>query len=317
MGPILGCLGSDTQTQRPTTAPAAAGSEIPSPSPATPDQPILITQPGELDAAVDRLVTLRGTVTDTKIPTLVNVDIESEAPDLRGSAASATGILRRRVVTQADIDRQTSEVGQFANRGPGTFYSLIDPSTGRVASAEQKGVMPASQLARSGCADRLARLIIRGDLSDGHGLSAGCTRADVETVLGVNGTTGSGSLSRLSYGWVKYGLAGKETEARVWYEGDAVILVDVGRPGVQQLADTLRAALGEPAATIQARVNQTHEEWIYPKRGLAIAVGKGLDDPADAPRRVSWLFLYAPTSLEDYVSRLGGKDEWVKRWPER
>jgi hypothetical protein len=27
--------------------------------------------------------------------------------------------------------------------------------------------------------------------------------------------------------------------------------------------------------------------------------------------------LYAPTSLEQYMQRLGGKDEWVKRRPQR
>jgi hypothetical protein len=207
-----------------------------------------------------------------------------------------------------------------------TYWVLVGPILGcagtemRTHTATPPAALtfdPPLPAATSGCTERLRALIVRGDLSGGQGLTARCTRADVESVLGVDGTAGSGSLSRLSYAWVKYGVAGKETEARVWYEDDTVILIDVGDPNVQQLPDSLRAALGEPAATFQARVNPTHEEWIYPERGLAMAVGKGLDDPADAPRRISWLFLYVPTSLEDYVTRLGGKDEWVKRWPER
>ena len=79
----------------------------------------------------------------------------------------------------------------------------------------------------------------------------------MENVLGIGGTPGRGSLSRLSHEWIKYGFAGKETEARVWYEDDTVILIDIKRPSVQQLPDALRVRLGDPAATIQARVNPT------------------------------------------------------------
>ena len=35
-----------------------------------------------------------------------------------------------------------------------------------------------------------------------------------------------------------------------------------------------------------------------------MAVGKGLDDPEDAPRRISWLCLYSPTSLEGWTLQL-------------
>jgi hypothetical protein len=66
---------------------------------------------------------------------------------------------------------------------------------------------------------------------------------------------------------------------------------------------------------MEARLGPTHEEWLYPARGLTLAVGNGLDDASDAPPHVSWFAAYPPTTLDDYVQRLGGKDPWVTRRP--
>lgn len=175
---------------------------------------------------------------------------------------------------------------------------------------------PMSQPTQS-CSDRIRALVLDGDLSGGHGLPAGCTRADAQQVLGAAGTPGSGALTGLTHAWLAYDRPGTEAKVRVWLDDDRVILIDVRRPVVAQRPDALRRALGEPAERIQARIDPTHEEWIYPDRGLTIAVGKGLDDAADAPPHVSWFAAYPPTTLDDYVKRLGGKDEWVIRRPVR
>ncbi|HLY07764.1 MAG TPA: hypothetical protein VKW04_00540 [Planctomycetota bacterium] len=88
--------------------------------------PILITDPAQLESAVGLAVVLRGVVTQAKIPTLAGVDIESSSPDLRGQAATASGWLRKTVVTQEELDRELKEKGIFGYRGPGTFYRLVD-----------------------------------------------------------------------------------------------------------------------------------------------------------------------------------------------
>ena len=88
---------------------------------------IVITSRDQLAAAVGKFVTLQGTVSNTRMPTLCGVDIESDSPDLRGQPAVATGLLEREVVTKEELDRQIAAEGQFDNRGPGTFYRLIDP----------------------------------------------------------------------------------------------------------------------------------------------------------------------------------------------
>jgi len=165
-----------------------------------------------------------------------------------------------------------------------------------------------------GCVDRI-RALVAGDLASG-GLPAGCTVSDAQRALGADGTPGSGTLTGLTHAWIKYDR-GSDTQIRVWSDGDQVILLDVKWPTGTPAVDALRRALGEPAERMQARVDPTHEEWIYPDRGLTVAVGNSLDDAAGAPPQVSWFAAYAPTTLDDYVKRLGGKDAWVVRRPQR
>jgi hypothetical protein len=165
------------------------------------------------------------------------------------------------------------------------------------------------------CADRLRALVLLGDLSSGNGLPVPCARADADAAFGANGEAGQGRLSGFSRSWMKYRIAG-DGVARVWLgEHDEVLLVDVAHPPIVEKPSELRQRLGEPALAIPARHDPTHEEWIYPDRGLTVAVGNEGDDAATA--HVSYLFVYAPTTLDDYVDRLGGKDAWVVRRPHR
>lgn len=89
--------------------------------------PIVIDDPAKREAAVGELVTVVGTLTRAKIPTVAGVDVEGEAA-LAGHRVTATGILRRRVVRAEDLEGPIA-----ATRGPGTYYYLIDPKTGQLA----------------------------------------------------------------------------------------------------------------------------------------------------------------------------------------
>lgn len=78
----------------------------------------------EVPAHVGEIVTLEGTVTETKLPTLVGVDVnevDADGHDVRGKRCHAVGRLEKKVVTQAELDREPIH----ANRGAGTFYSLV------------------------------------------------------------------------------------------------------------------------------------------------------------------------------------------------
>lgn len=81
----------------------------------------VLTQAAQLDAHVGDVVTIRGEVTNTKIPTIIGVDVQSCDPDLRGRRAEATGVLQRHVVTPEQIAE-----ANYANRGAGVFYRLKD-----------------------------------------------------------------------------------------------------------------------------------------------------------------------------------------------
>lgn len=167
----------------------------------------------------------------------------------------------------------------------------------------------------TGCVERIRTLVVAGDLSSGTGLPAGCRGADARAVLGEDGEAGSGELSSSIRSWVKYRF-GDGSIARVWLaEHDAILLIDIDHPPVREHPDALQARLGAPATTGRGRKDPTAEEWIYPDRGLTITVEGKYETPPQL--RVSYLFVYAPTTLDDYFGRLGGKDEWIRRRPQR
>ena len=70
-----------------------------------------------LEQRVGQRVVLEGVVTDSKSPQVQGVDVWG-LDAYRGRHVRVSGILRKAVVAEADIDPTT------ANRGAGTFYSL-------------------------------------------------------------------------------------------------------------------------------------------------------------------------------------------------
>ncbi len=89
-----------------------------------------------LAAAVGDLVTLRGTMSRTRIPTLLGVDVAEGSAEPE-QLAEASGWLERDDVTQAEIDARVAREGQYAHRGAGTFYRLVAPSGGGLAAAHR------------------------------------------------------------------------------------------------------------------------------------------------------------------------------------
>jgi len=92
--------------------------------------PLIITHPNDLGSAIGLLVTLRGVVSESKIPTLLGVDVTSDEPDLRGKPGEATGLLEMSTVTQEELDREQLRRGTLPTRGPGSYYRLVDPNSG-------------------------------------------------------------------------------------------------------------------------------------------------------------------------------------------
>jgi hypothetical protein len=83
----------------------------------------VIADKSDLDAYIGKIITIKGIVSNTKIPSIIGVDISSDDPDLRGKAAKATGILIKWTVKAEDVDKYSQ------NRGSGTFYRLKELSS--------------------------------------------------------------------------------------------------------------------------------------------------------------------------------------------
>lgn len=112
--------------------PAALGMAVP-----------VITSHNELDAHLGRLVAVRGTITRTKAPTILGVDVRNSS-DLDSVDAYAVGVLTRHELTADDHAESQRLYGPFASRGPGVTYHLYFDLSGRHADAKP---WPASKTA--------------------------------------------------------------------------------------------------------------------------------------------------------------------------
>ena len=73
---------------------------------------------------VGQMIVVRGRVTNTRCPYVNGIDVW-ELYAHRGKIVEATGLLKSRTVTREDIRNREKELGgPYANRGPGTFFSL-------------------------------------------------------------------------------------------------------------------------------------------------------------------------------------------------
>lgn len=164
------------------------------------------------------------------------------------------------------------------------------------------------------CAGRLKSWLIDGAVPDSAvGVSA-CSRKDAEAVFGA-GEAGTGRFAGIPREWTRFAVA--SGTVRVVWSGDRAVMI---------------AAEGTPvsdAAGLLARLGESDDHWpsqtdkdgwatmdhVFAKRGLTLSIGQSIANP-EGPRAVLAVYFYEPTDVEGYV-RLGGKDEWVRRIPER
>lgn len=116
---------------------ARAGAAPPTATEGTPEQSsneapagrVLITHPSQRQAAVGRHVTILGLQTRTKIPQVNGVDVDGDY-ELSDRRVRVDGILQKHVVEPRERDPDEPAI---ATRGPGTYYSVVDPKTGELA----------------------------------------------------------------------------------------------------------------------------------------------------------------------------------------
>ena len=87
------------------------------PAPSASVAPVQSVAAPDLEQRVGQKVVLEGIVTNTKCPQVQGVDAWG-LEDYRGQRVRVSGVLRKTVVTEADVNPLV------ANRGAGIFYSL-------------------------------------------------------------------------------------------------------------------------------------------------------------------------------------------------
>ena len=77
-----------------------------------------LTSNVNLDNYVNKLITIKGEISNTKIPQIIGIDVSCMESECRGEIGIATGILIKIVILEKDVDPYS------ANRGAGTYYKL-------------------------------------------------------------------------------------------------------------------------------------------------------------------------------------------------
>lgn len=98
--------------------------------------PPLLTESTDLDQYVGRVIAIRGQVSNTKIPTILGIDVVCRDDNLRGKDAYAVGILTKWTMTKEQLSKSFELYGPHATRGPGTSYVLYHSLGGTEAPAK-------------------------------------------------------------------------------------------------------------------------------------------------------------------------------------
>ena len=98
--------------------------------------PPLLTKGTDLDRYVGRVVVVRGELSNTKIPTILGIDVACPDDKLRGKDAYAVGILTKWTITQEELNKAFQASGPIASRGAGTTYVLYHSLSGTQAPAK-------------------------------------------------------------------------------------------------------------------------------------------------------------------------------------
>lgn len=87
-----------------------------------------ITSRKNLDDYVNKLITIKGEISRTKIPQILGIDVD--CVNCKGKNGIATGILIKTIVLEKDVDPYSQ------NRGAGVFYRLKNPNSEYDAQVE-------------------------------------------------------------------------------------------------------------------------------------------------------------------------------------
>jgi hypothetical protein len=150
----------------------------------------------------------------------------------------------------------------------------------------------------SGCRGTLAR-ILRRDLAGWEGLPDGCTERGIARWLPLRAGEGIAHLGseRVEYRFRAAETSGFSETVRLYFRDGTLRLVRTGLWSTEQVeCDRVLRELGDPQDRLDLLFGVqsiTDGEWIYPSRGLSVAVLPGT-------RLIADLAAYQPSTVDTF-----------------
>ena len=154
------------------------------------------------------------------------------------------------------------------------------------------------------------RKLAAGNFKDWPGLSSQCKPADLAAVFSGGETSANGMLSNRPTQFRAYQTPEQPEIIQAWFDdNDNVLLITNVSPVIQGDVKTLLESFGPPEKRLEQGTGYHADahQWVYAGRGITFYVREHSNEIA----RVA---VYPPTSVEDYINRLGAKDQ-KRYWP--
>jgi hypothetical protein len=154
------------------------------------------------------------------------------------------------------------------------------------------------------------RKLAAGNLKDWSGLPSQCEPADLAAVFSGGERAANGMLSNRPTKFRAYQAPGQPEVIQAWFDDDDnVMMITTVSPVIQDDVKTLLEGFGPPEKKLEqgAGYHADAHQWIYAGRGITFYVREHSNEIA----RVA---VYPPTSVEDYIDRLGARDQ-KRYWP--
>jgi len=154
------------------------------------------------------------------------------------------------------------------------------------------------------------RRLAEGDFEGWKGLPSDCRPSDLGAVFGGGESPGNGLLSNQPAKFRVYQFPGQSEDIEAWFqEDDRIILVSIATPTINGDVKALLDTFGSPEKRLEQGVGYHADahQWIYASRGITFFV-------REYSNEIARVVVYPPTSVEDYLERLGAKDK-KRYWP--
>ncbi len=130
----------------------------------------------------------------------------------------------------------------------------------------------------------------------------------------------AGARAGSSFTILRAPRAGSATELEAWIiTGQSTVTSFEYRPGADVDSAAVLADLGEPEHVLDSRhlvIGAVVRDHIHANRGITVSVAQPYEpEPAPSDPYIIFVQLYAPTSIQGYVTRVGQSGLEIRPYP--